>query len=245
MIWSAGRELVRGVLHLVYPGVCAACHAPLGPDQEGFCPSCRERLTADPHAACPRCSNTLGPHTEADEDGCPGCRGTRFAFASVVRMGPYEGLLRDLILRMKQPTGEQLAELLGRFWADRLASRLRPLRPGVVVPVPLHWWRRWRRTYNPSETLAFALAERLGLPCRPRWLRRRRPTGLQTLQTPAGRAENVRGAFRAARTARPAGQTVVLVDDVLTTGSTASESARALLAAGAARVHVAVLAHGQ
>jgi ComF family protein len=242
---SAGRELLRGVLQLVYPGVCAACHAPLAPDQDAFCPPCRAALTADPHATCPRCSSTLGPHTAADESGCPRCRGTRFAYASVVRMGPYEGVLRDLVLRVKQPTGEQTAELLGRLWAAHLAPRLRPLKPTVVVPVPLHWWRRWRRTYNPSETLAHALAGALGVPCRPGWLRRIRATPMQTLQTPAGRAGNVRGAFRAARSARPAGQTVLLVDDVLTTGSTASEAARALTAAGAARVHVAVLAHGQ
>jgi predicted amidophosphoribosyltransferase len=83
------------------------------------------------------------------------------------------------------------------------------------------------------------------LPCRPRWLRRIRNTPQQMRQTPADRRDNVRGAFRAR--ARPAlrGQTVLLVDDVLTTGSTCSEAARALREAGAARVVVAVLAHSQ
>jgi predicted amidophosphoribosyltransferase len=96
-----------------------------------------------------------------------------------------------------------------------------------------------------SCALARALAARLSLPCHPRWLRRIRNTPKQTAQTPTGRRENVRGAFRAPRRARLRGKAVLLVDDVLTTGSTCSEAARALREAGAARVVVAVLAHGQ
>jgi predicted amidophosphoribosyltransferase len=103
--------------------------------------------------------------------------------------------------------------------------------------------RRLRRGYNQSEILARPLAGRLRLPCRPGWLRRGRRTPQQTLQPPAGRRENVRGAFRARAGAGLRGRTVLLVDDVLTTGSTAHEAARALRQAGAARVVVAVLAH--
>jgi predicted amidophosphoribosyltransferase len=86
----------------------------------------------------------------------------------------------------------------------------------------------------------------LRLPCRPRWLRRIRHTPKQTEQTPAARRENVKGAFRAARGGALAGQAVLLVDDVMTTGSTVSEAARALRDAGARQVVVAVLAraHG-
>jgi predicted amidophosphoribosyltransferase len=110
---------------------------------------------------------------------------------------------------------------------------------------PLHWWRHWQRGHNQSEALARALARRLGVPCRPRWLRRVRHTPRQTQQPPSARADNVRGAFRARRGAPLAGTTVLLVDDVLTTGSTASEAARALRAAGAGRVVVAVLGRAQ
>jgi ComF family protein len=158
-------------------------------------------------------------------------------------MGPYDGLLRELILRMKKGSGEALAEVMGDLWAGESEARLRDLQAGVVIPVPLHWWRRWRRGYNQSETLARAVARRLSLPCRPLWLRRVRHTPLQTLQAPSARHANVRGAFRARRGASPRGRTVLLIDDVLTTGSTCSEAARALKDAGADRIVVGVLAH--
>jgi len=101
----------------------------------------------------------------------------------------------------------------------------------------------WRRGYNQATALARALASGLRIPCRERWLRRVRATPFQTDVAPSARRANVRGAFRAAADPNLKGQTVLLVDDVLTTGGTASEAARTLRAAGAARVVVAVLAH--
>jgi predicted amidophosphoribosyltransferase len=114
----------------------------------------------------------------------------------------------------------------------------------TVRLVPLHWWRRWRRGYNQSEALARRVARTLSSTCRPQALRRVRNTGPQTAQTLAGRRANVRGAFRARRGVEVGGKTILLVDDVLTTGSTCHEAARALCAAGAGRVVVAVLAVG-
>ena len=242
MLARWGRELLRGLRDLVYPGLCAACDSPLTPDAEDFCPGCAARITADPHRICPRCCSPVGPFAEI-EGGCPRCRDTAFHFESARRLGPYDGLLRDLILCLKHHTGEATAEALGRLWARHAEARFRETGAAVVVPVPLHWWRRWRRGYNQSEALAEALAAALGLPCRPGWLKRVRATPRQALQSPSVRRQNVRGAFRASAFATLKGQTVLLVDDVLTTGSTCSDAARALREAGAARVVVAVLAH--
>ena len=127
----------------------------------------------------------------------------------------------------------------------RLAPCLRAIGADTVIPVPLHWLRYWKRGYNQSEVLARGLAARLQLPCRTGWLRRIRNTPKQTAQTPAARRENVRGAFRTGRSADLSGRTILLVDDVLTTGSTCSEAARALRDAGAKNVMVAVLAHSR
>jgi ComF family protein len=109
-----------------------------------------------------------------------------------------------------------------------------------VVPVPLHWRRRLSRRYNQSDALAQRIARRLGVPCASGHLRRVQATPFQTRQTPAQRRENLRKVFRAY--GRLDGKRVLLVDDVLTTGSTASEAAKVLKKQGAARVIVAVLA---
>jgi ComF family protein len=183
----------------------------------------------------------VGPYSNV-EGGCTTCRGLRFSFERVHRLGPYQGKLREVILRLKHAPGEGLAEVLGDLWAEHAEAHLRALAAEVVVAVPLHWWRRLTRGYNQSEALARALAFRLNLPHQSPWLRRIRATPQQTQQNPAGRKTNVQGAFRCRRPNRLAGKTVLLVDDVLTTGSTADEAARALNAAGAARVVVAVLA---
>ena len=236
------RTLALGIRQLVVPGACLACRRPLTPEWEDFCPSCRPQFLTDPHVTCPRCSSTVGPHVELT-DGCVRCRKESFAFESAMRLGPYEGLLRDLILKMKQTDGEPVAEAVGAAWAEASAELLLELGADVVVPVPLHWWRRWTRGFNQSECLARALASRLQLRCR-RWLKRTRYTPKQTAIARSARRDNVRGAFRTARSADVRGKTVLLVDDVLTTGSTAHEAARALRRAAASRVVVAILGHG-
>ncbi len=238
---AAGRELFQGALQLIFPAVCGACNRSLTADESNFCSECRSALTTDPFSTCPFCAATIGSHASV-QDGCPQCRASHFHFERALRLGPYEGLLREVILRLKNRDGETLAELIGELWAEHAAARLRDFAADVVIPVPLHWWRRWHRGYNQSETLAIMLASRLRVPCRPGWLRRIRHTPQQTSQTPAERKENVRGAFRARSWAPLRGKKVLLVDDVLTTGSTCHEAARALRKAGAVQVAVAVLA---
>lgn len=238
------RTLLSGLLQLVYPARCWVCDCWLGEQAAPLvCAGCTRALTHDPHPTCPRCSSSVGPHVQLDR-GCPACRQESFAFDQALRMAPYEGQLREITLRLKRPSGEELAEVIGTLWATMMAPRLRPLGADVVIPVPLHWSRRWRRGFNQSEILARCLADALGVPCRP-CLRCVRRTDEQKLQQSASaRRANVRGAFEARPHADLAGKTVVLVDDVLTTGATASEAARALRVGRPARVIVAVLAHG-
>ena len=237
------RDFVLGLRELVFPGVCLLCDALLRKDARDFCSNCRDALTGDQLTTCPRCGGTVGPHVDCS-NGCPRCKNETFAFEGVIRLGPYEGRIREAVLRMKHAAGEGLAEAVGEVWAHRSESRLRDLAATMVVPVPLHWTRRWRRGYNQSQRLAEAIARRLGVPCCPSLLRRIRATPPQTSQSATGRRANVRGAFRAAASDSLKSQVVLLVDDVLTTGTTASEAARALRAAGAARVFAVVLAHG-
>jgi ComF family protein len=231
--------LGRGLAHLLVPGCCHACGEPLPPDVDQFCPPCRAALFTDPFATCPRCAATVGPHAVTD-GRCRLCRDESFGFERVLRLGLYDGALRELVLRVKHAENENLAELVAELWAEQAADAFRALSVQAVVPVPLHWRRRWTRGYNQAAAIAYGLAHRLALPREPGWLRRLRHTPTQTAQSLSGRRENVRGAFQAARSV--GGKAILLVDDVMTTGATADEASRALRRAGAARVCVAVLA---
>lgn len=242
--WQVARTVGDGLLQLVYPQVCWICQKTQVALQDGVCPVCIEALTHDPLPTCPRCSSTVGPFA-ATAEGCGNCRHAGFAFDQAIRLGPYEGLLRDTILRMKRRAGYDVAEVMGVVWATFAGPRLREVGADAVVPVPLHWTRRWQRGFNQSELLAIALAKELRVRCRPAWLVRTRRTRPQTQQTPPQRKDNVQGAFRAAANLNLRGKTVLIVDDVLTTGSTAHEAARALRAAQPARIVAAVLAHGR
>jgi ComF family protein len=244
-MWLRGLAvLARGVTQLVFPNSCLICDAPEADRDDfrhGLCSDCRRAVTSDHLPACPRCAITIGPHAET-EGGCSACRGESLGFDSAIRLGPYTGRLRDAVLRTKSGTGEALAEMLGRVYWEAACARLGVAGVDVVVPVPLHWRRRWARGYNQTAAVARELAAGLGVACDPRALRRVRHTPQQLQPSASARRENVRGAFRVGRRASLGGKRILLVDDVMTTGSTAAEAARTLRAGGAEWVLVAVVA---
>lgn len=225
---------------LMFPPACATCECDLRTQGGHFCGPCHAELVLEPFATCPRCASPVGPHADL-AGGCVRCRQHRYRFTSAVRLNSYAGRLRDAVLRMKQPGSETLAGRLGELFASERRERLLAGDPQVVIPVPLHWRRRWARGHNQADELAFGVARVLKLPCRRDVLRRAAHTPMQSqTASPAERWANVAGRFRTRATVP--GARILLVDDVLTTGATADAAATALLAAGAAQVRVAVLA---
>ncbi len=244
-MWLRGfADLVRGVGQVLLPNECLICRTPeidSAGFRHGLCNDCCRAVAADPVEACWRCAMTVGAHADPT-GGCADCRGKSLGFEKAIRLGPYEGRLREAILGMKRHDGEGLAERMGQLFWETACTVLRSEGIGVVVPVPLHWRRRLSRVHNQSLGVARELARGLAVPCDTRLLKRVRHTPQQVQPSAAARAANVRGAFRARRRASLDGRTVLLVDDVLTTGSTAGEAARVLRSAGAGKVVVAVLA---
>jgi len=201
---------------------------------------------ADP--VCGLCGERLSGRYVV-EDGiprCSDCRQMEPLFAKAVAYGSYDLGLRELIHLLKYEQVRPAANVLGRMLAEAIEC-LAPafsMDAPLVVPVPLHREKLRQRGFNQSELIAQA-----ALKMRPAgrdWrldaavLERVRPTGSQTGLTRPQRIENVRGAFAVRRDV--AGREVLLVDDVFTTGTTASECARVLRKAGADRVWVATVA---
>jgi ComF family protein len=174
-----------------------------------------------------------------DEQGrCGLCRAGLRGFDEAYCFGAYEGVLRDLIHLYKYGRMRPMAKPLGRLLAGALP---RDRRFDAVVPVPLHWRRRWARGFNQSELLAREMARRCGVPVRA-VVRRTRATRTQAGLSNTHRRDNVAGAFRVKRGASVQGLRLLLVDDVMTTGATASACAAALKRAGAQSVALLALA---
>jgi len=254
-----------GILDLVFPRFCLSCgQGLLATRRRWLCTACLARiapLTADP---CPVCAGALGPG--AVPSSCPDCRRLRPRFEGAVAVGRYEDLLRELATRFKYGPEPSLAWPLGELLAETLEIWPRLPEIDALVPVPLRPYRRLRRGFNQAELLAAEVSRRLGLPLLRRTLVRGRfapaQAGLaRSVRLLAQRrtmlARSVGAALRPAVDRLPAllrppirralpdglrGRCLLVVDDVLTTGATANEAARALLDAGARRVLVAAVA---
>lgn len=223
-------SLPARLLNLLYPPRCAGC----GRGGAWYCAACRAQTLPVPPPACRRCGQT------AAGGDCRACAVAPPVAAAVRAATRFEGPIRQAIHRLKYGNLTAVAPAL----AELLAAAYREAGWSVdlVVPVPLHPARRRQRGYNQAERLARPLAAALGLPLTPRALRRVRATADQIGLDAAGRRANVAGAFAVAQPASVAGRTVLLVDDVATTGCTLDAGARALLDSGAAHVYALVLA---
>jgi ComF family protein len=192
----------------------------------------------------------LSAYAFTEPDGlrrCPICRRVQRPFERAVAYGSYDGGLRELIHLLKYSGVRPAARVLGRMLAEAIAT-LEPDFPSssvLMIPVPLYKGKRRQRGFNQAELIAReALKFRpvQGLQLVVNNLQRTRPTHSQIGLTSHQRRENMRGAFAVARAAEVTGKSVLLVDDVYTTGTTASECARVLRRAGAAQVWVATVA---
>lgn len=241
-IKRAGRAWAGRALRALWPPVCQFCGCGIeaaGRDinDSGDAAVCAPCAQALPHwtGGCRRCALVLPRDVEA----CGSCIARPPAFDSARAALAYRAPVDRLVQRFKFH-GDLAA---GRFLATELAAALTdasPLRPELLVPVPLHWTRRWKRGFNQAESLARDLGGALGLDWDP-LLERTRRTATQS-ELPAGRrGGNVRGAFRARRIPQGLAH-IALVDDVMTTGATLNECARVLKRAGVARVDVWVVA---
>jgi len=213
------------VLDLLLPQRCLVC----GRGGVQLCPGCRDGLTRIEPPLCDRC----GAPTAWPVARCRECAGRRLAFASARAAVVYDEDVRRLVRGWKEDGLRRLADAAAALVAERVP---RPS-AAVVTFVAADRDRTLWRGHHPAERLAEALAARWELPCEPLLLRA--PGRRQRGRTLAERRKNVRRAFRAA--ARPPAR-VILVDDVYTTGATASAAASALRAAGARRVDVVAFA---
>ena len=231
---------LQAFLSLFYPATCVVCSENIECSQY-LCDACRSRAPRIVAPFCAKCSEPF-PGAITQTFRCANCEHRTLHFDCAVAAYRSRGLVRRIVHQFKY-SGQRylrfpIAEWLGETMRDpRLAGR--PL--DVIVPVPLHPARQRERGFNQAALLAERLGHSTGLPLYPA-LERIRYTTTQTVHDRAERIENLRGAFRLRKNRDVRDLRVLLIDDVLTTGSTLSECARVLKAAGAVSVHAATAA---
>lgn len=239
------KQLASRFLDLIYPACCHLCSERLSHGKY-LCDACHKKL--DPVAApfCAQCGECYDGCIDS-EFICPNCHGLDLAFQFARAAYQGDGSSRQLIHDFKYGRQIHLAEELAQLTSIALEdTRFRPyVENGLLVPVPLHWMRLRKRRFNQSEEIVKHIARQQGIP----WanaLSRRRNTETQTRFSRKKRLENLRGAFHIRRGQRSAisNKPIILVDDVLTTGSTAHECSKVLLENGASEIAVLTLIRG-
>ncbi|MBM3734330.1 MAG: ComF family protein [Acidobacteria bacterium] len=239
--WASLAESAAGwVAGTIYPDDCRICAEPLRDiSRVPVCAACLESVEAwNPGVACVQCRAPFLEEWSLDASGlCAACREGQTGFDSAFSYGSYQGVLRQLIHEFKYGRIETLAGPLGILLSKALP---RDKRFDAIVPMPMHWWRRYRRGFNQAALLAGELSRRTGIPVE---MPLRREYGIrQSGLSLAERERNRGGAFVGRRGRRVEGKRILLIDDVLTTGATARACSRALKRVGAAHVSVVTLA---
>lgn len=230
---KTSHNLVQSILELVYPSFCEICGVRI--KSNILCKSCSEKLELVADKGCPKCGASVSVDHVAQR--CSSCSGKKMTFKSCVALGTYRGILRDLIILFKFHKRRYIGSVLAAMMSEKL------LRSGqrfdVLVPVPAKR-KLFESRYNQSEVLTRCISAKLKLPVDTSLVKIRN-TRPQVELTEEERHINPRGAFQV-RGNSFRDKRVLLIDDVLTTGATASECTDALIRAGTLEVYLTVIA---
>ena len=227
--------MLTAAVEALFPGLCPHCEQSLPGGSRGLCGACWASLVPRVGSACPRC----GVPVDDPSDACLGCLRSAPPQSATVVWGEHDGVLRTAVLSLKHHRRDDLAQPLGSRLAAALAPASWAPSIDVICGVPSHPLRRFRRPWAAADLLASSVGRRLDKPVVT--LLRRHGLHRQAGNSRVRRLELPRRSFSAFRRAR--GLTILLIDDVTTTGSTIRRASEALLDAGAETVYCAVLAH--
>ena len=257
--WRAVSRVLRSPLDVVscvlLPASCHLCGSPLPQlSPVPVCDVCWAEMPASDARVCVRCGDAVWHESAENSVQCRACRLAPPPFVGAVSAGLYGRELKAAVHALKYEGFRAIADGLGELLASAVAQIAPPVGPAqlLVVPVPLHRARQQQRGFNQADLLADQAVAALRT-SHPEWqlrlqantLQRMRATSTQAGLTPRQRRINLRAAFRVAGAAAIEGKSILLVDDIMTTGATARAASKALIDAGAKEVWVATLARAR
>ena len=232
------KSLFHSLLNFIFPPFCASCHQKMQQQTSGLiCEACWDSLERWEAQSCQRCGARL-----SEQSGpalpllCPKCRIPEWACADIRAIGPFKAPLADAIHLLKYSDRRSVVKKLSLYLEQSLAGAGQYQAADLILAVPLHPARKRERGYNQAQLLAQALGKTLNKPCPENIIARARHTQTQTKLNKQQRLENVKDIFTVKKPELVRGKTIILIDDVLTTGATIGSCAGKLLGAGATKV---------
>ncbi|MDI6733480.1 MAG: ComF family protein [Planctomycetota bacterium] len=236
--------IAHAILDLFYPRYCILCYTSLNhSDRKALCSECYDKIEfIDPATACPRCGIDLGPYVQSNTL-CQECFYQPPRFNKAIAVARYEGIIKELIHKFKYGREkvllDELSGLLAKKWRE--GAGFLP-NPDIIIPTPLYYKKQKKRGFNQSELLAAMLGENTGIPLVSDNLVKVKDTADQAGLDAVSRCQNLLDAFGLKDPETIKGRNILLVDDVMTTGTTAGEISRLLKQNGAKTVYVFTLA---
>jgi competence protein ComFC len=229
----------------LYPRHCFACDKSLHEEQNTYvCESCLEIIEATETRRCIKCGLKLGPGITSSSKGCPECKNNKLRFEKSFFVSDNTEPVRTLIHQFKYKKHMYLATPLGSLLINLLHQKAIS-EIDVIVPVPLHWKKKQERGFNQSEMMARRIGKKLSIPISINNLFRVKNTLSQTQLSRIQRQKNIKDAFKVKNPEKFYQKNILLVDDVLTTGMTASECAKSLENAGTNKLFLIALARSK
>ena len=224
---------------LIFPRRCVVCDRPVDRFRQGVCAECRSKIVYIKAPFCMKC----GKQINEQQEYCNDCLKRKHFYLQGKALYDY-GSMADSIFRFKYTGRQEYAEFYGKDLYDRYGSWLRAVKPDVLVPVPIHISRKRKRGYNQAELLARELSKHSGIPVNRKLIIRKKKTKPQKDLTVQERQNNLKKAFKICKNDVKL-STIVIIDDIYTTGSTIDDMAKLLMTSGIQKVYYMALAVGR
>lgn len=232
------KEVIAGVLlDAVYPRRCPVCHDIVRPKGALVCSPCAGKIRPIQEPRCKKCGK---PVEKEELEYCADCARREHIFEEAAGIFPYDKTLRESLLKCKYGGRREYLDYYGQMMARYGRPFVERWQPQAAAPIPLHKTQMRQRGFNQSAKLAHALGEALGLPVYEHMIEKTRKTRSQKKLDERERRRNLFGVFSPGKDFCPL-PSVLLVDDVYTTGSTVDEAAKCLKKAGVGKIYVLTL----